>query len=289
MRVLVTGAAGQLGRALVASAPKGAEVIAAGRDILNLAEGDVAARVRDIAPDLILNAAAYTAVDKAEEEPDLAQAVNGDAVAAMTETGIRLVHFSTDYVLAGKSARPAPSDAPVGPLGVYGRTKLAGEQAALDAGALVLRTAWVYASGGRNFVHAMLGRMTQGTDLRVVADQVGTPTHAASLARAAWALADAGATGIHHFTDAGVASWYDFAVAISEEGRAAGLFEHDVAITPIRTEDYPTPAQRPAYSVLDCHATWAITGYPRHWRDELRPMLGEVERHAREQGTSNAR
>lgn len=288
MRILVTGATGQLGRALVASAPERAEVIAAGRDTLDLASADVGARVREIAPDLILNAAAYTAVDKAEEEPDLARTINADAVAAIAGTGIRLVHFSTDYVLPGDRAQPARADATVGPLGVYGRTKLAGEQAALAARALVLRTAWVYASGGKNFVHAMLGRMEQGMDLRVVADQVGTPTHAASLARAAWALAGARETGIHHFTDAGVASWYDLAVAISEEGRAAGLFDHDVAITPIRTEDYPTPARRPRFSVLDCHATWAITGYPRHWRDELRTML-EDERHAREQGTSDAR
>lgn len=275
--MLVTGAAGQLGRALVASAPAGVELVAADRGVLDLAQDDIAARVRALAPDLILNAAAYTAVDKAEEEPELARTVNGDAVAAMAETGISLIHVSTDYVLSGDRARPAlPSDS-VAPLGVYGATKLMGEDAAIAADALVVRTAWVYAAQGRNFVHAMLGRMKQGIDLRVVADQIGTPTHAASLARALWALADAGTTGLHHFTDAGVASWYDFAVAIAEEGRAAGLFDHAVAIASIRTEDYPTPAARPAYSVLDCHATWAITGVPRHWREELRAMLAELE------------
>lgn len=276
MRVLVTGATGQLGRALAASAPAGVEVLAAARDQLDLLDGDVGARVSDLAPDLILNAAAYTAVDKAEEDAALAQRINGDAVAELAATGIRLVHVSTDYVLPGDRAHPARPDDPVGPLGAYGRTKLEGEQAALAAGALVVRTAWVYAAEGKNFVHAMLGRMKQGTDLRVVADQIGTPTHAASLARALWSLAKVEATGLHHFTDAGVASWYDFAVAISEEGRALGLFDHQVAITPIPTEDYPTPAARPAYSVLDCHTTWAITGVPRHWRDELRSMLREL-------------
>lgn len=276
MRVLVTGAAGQLGRALVASAPEGVELVAPTRDTLDLAGGDIAARVRALAPDLILNAAAYTAVDKAEEEAALAQRINGDAVAEMVGTGIRLVHVSTDYVLPGDRAHPARPDDATGPLGVYGRTKLAGEQATLAANALVVRTAWVYAASGRNFVHAMLGRMKQGTDLKVVADQIGTPTHAASLARALWALADARATGLHHFTDAGVASWYDFAVAIQEEGRALGQLDRPVAITPIRTEDYPTPAARPAYSVLDCQTTWAITGHPKHWREELRAMLREI-------------
>lgn len=275
MKVLIAGAGGQLGRALQASAPAGHIVIApaeAGFDITN-AEA-VARTIAEHAPDLVINAAAYTAVDKAEAEPALARRINAEAVAILAAHAPALVHISTDFVFDGTAHSPIPQDATPGPLGVYGGTKLAGERAALkNPHALVVRTAWVYAAQGANFVHTMLRLMRERDQVRVVADQLGTPTHAASLARALWALIAANAHGLHHYTDAGTASWYDFAVAIQEEALALGLLPRTVPIVPIATQDYPTPAARPAYGILDKTETWAITGIPSHWRTELRTCL----------------
>lgn len=275
MRVLITGGNGQVGRALLASAPSDFDAISAAREELDIIEDDAVEKIAKIAPDLIINAAAFTAVDRAEDERGTAETVNADAVLRLTETGIPLVQISTDYVFDGRLGRPARPDDHARPMNAYGATKLAGEKAALDVDALVVRTAWVYAAEGRNFVTAMLSRMRDGQDLRIVADQVGTPTHAASLARSIWALVEAKERGIHHFTDAGAASWYDFAVAIAEEAETIGLIDTAPAIAPIKTEDYPTPAKRPHLSLLDCHATWAVTGTPKHWRTELRKMLKE--------------
>ncbi len=195
-----------------------------------------------------------------------------------TRVGARLVHVSTDFVFDGARSTPYPPDATPAPLGVYGRSKAEGEAAALAApGALVVRTAWVYAAHGRNFALIMLRFMRERPELHVVADQIGTPTHAASLARALLGLAGAGADGIWHYTDAGIASWYDFAVAIAEEAHAFKLIPAMPRITPIATRDYPTPARRPAYGVLDKTATSAVLGHPAaHWRAELRLMLAEL-------------
>jgi dTDP-4-dehydrorhamnose reductase len=201
------------------------------------------------------------------------------AEAART-AGARFVHFSTDFVFNGKSNIPYGRDAAPDPLSVYGRTKLEGERrvAATAANALIIRTAWVYAADGANFVNTMLRVMRERGRVRVVADQLGSPTHASSLARATWALVAARARGIHHFTDAGIASWYDFAVAIAEEGGAAGLLDRAPNVEPIPAADYPTPARRPAYGVLDKQATWEAIGYiPAHWRTELRTMLKELK------------
>lgn len=284
MKVLVTGVNGQLGRALAATAPAGTALVALDRAALDIGdEKAVRARVDAERPDLILNAAAYTAVDRAESEQDAAARINtkgpGNLATAAAGLGARLAHVSTDFVFDGASSRPyLPTDTP-SPLGVYGATKRGGEEAVLAAlpDALIVRTAWVYSATGHNFVHTMLRLMRERGQVSVVADQIGTPTHAPSLARAIWALADAEAAGIHHFTDAGVASWYDFAVAIAEEAADIGLIER-ANVLPIRTEDYPTPARRPAYGVLDKSATWAITGTAGHWRTELRLMLAELKR-----------
>ena len=278
MKVLVTGANGQLGRALRACAPAEARIVARGRDTLDCTDAAaVAALVEAEAPDLILNAAAYTAVDKAESEEDAAYAANATAVANLAATGVRLVHVSTDFVFDGLSGVPYPPDAPTSPVSVYGRTKLAGERAA-GADALIVRTAWVYASTGGNFVRTMLGLMASRPQVRVVADQIGTPTHAPGLAAALWTLARQGATGLHHYTDSGTASRYDFAVAIQEEALAAGLIGHAVPVVPIATADVPTPARRPYYAVLDKTATVAALGGPApHWRAQLRTMLGGIK------------
>lgn len=281
MKVLITGANGQLGQALQATAPAGVSIIATGSAELDVCDAAaVEALVSAERPDAIFNAAAYTAVDKAESEEALAERINTGAVAhlarAAAMTGARLVHVSTDFVFDGLSGVPYAPDAPTAPLGAYGRTKLSGERAA-GPDALIVRTAWVYGSRGGNFVRTMLRLMAERDEVRVVADQIGTPTFAASLADALWRLDAAGAKGLFHYTDSGAASWYDFAVAIQEEALAIGLLERAVPIIPIETSDYPTPARRPHYSVLDKSATFALLGGPApHWRVNLREMLKEI-------------
>ncbi|MCG2840245.1 dTDP-4-dehydrorhamnose reductase [Sandaracinobacter sp. RS1-74] len=284
MKILIAGAAGQLGRALQATAPAGAEIVAppeAEFDILNPAQ--VAAVVSAARPDLLVNAAAYTAVDKAEGDYDTALAVNATAAAglakAAADAGARFAHVSTDFVFDGLSPTPYPPDATPAPIGAYGETKLKGEEQvrAAHPDALIVRTAWVYAAEGNNFVRTMLRLMRERPEIRVVADQIGSPTHAASLARAIWALDAAGASGLYHWTDAGVASWYDFAVAIRDEALAIGLLSAHVPVVPIRTSDYPTPAKRPHMSVLDKTSSWAVTGPAAHWREELRLALKEMK------------
>jgi dTDP-4-dehydrorhamnose reductase len=283
MRALIVGGEGQVGRALADVAPADAEIIRYGSATLDITDGRaVEDAVASIRPDLLFNAAAYTAVDRAEQDADRAMAVNatavGDLARAARMAGARFVHISTDFVFDGTATRPYAPDALAHPLGVYGRTKLAGEKLAGDD-ALIVRTAWVYAVTGRNFVHTMLRLMAHGQPVRVVADQVGAPTFAPSLARALWTLAMRGAKGVHHYTDAGVTSWHGFAVAIQEEALAAGLLSGAVPVVPIATADYPTPARRPAYSVLDTSATYAALGAPPpHWRDNLRSMIGALAR-----------
>jgi dTDP-4-dehydrorhamnose reductase len=289
VKVLVTGAAGQLGRALLATAPTGPDVLGLTRAELDLSDtAAIAALVAREKPGLIINAAAYTAVDRAESDADAAYAVNRDAAGALASAaasaGARLVHVSTDFVFDGQASTPYAPDAPTAPLGVYGASKLAGEKAVRAAltGALIVRTAWVYAADGQNFVRTMLRLMGERDEVRVVADQIGTPTHARSLARAIWTLsavsaAGTGVLGTYHWTDAGVASWYDLAVAIQEEALGLGLLTRAVPVRPIATSDYPTPAQRPAYSVLDKRSTWALAGEARHWRAELRDCLSEMK------------
>lgn len=277
MKVLVAGAAGQLGRALQASVPPGVTLVAPAEAEFDITDpASVAAIVDKAMPDVIINAAAYTAVDKAEAEPEIAQRINADAVANLAAHGRRLVHVSTDFVFDGTASQPyAPAALPC-PISVYGRSKRDGEIAA-GANALIIRTAWVYAAAGNNFVHTMLRLMRERQEIRVVADQIGTPTHVAGLARTIWTLLADGRTGLWHWTDAGVASWYDFAVAIEEEALAFGLLDKRITIIPVGTSDYPTPARRPAYGLLDKSATWAVTGPAAHWRSELRLCLAAIK------------
>ena len=286
-RALITGAGGQVGLALRERAPRGWVVIACDRGELDVTVGDDVRRVIGSArPTLVIHAAAYTAVDAAESDPARAEAVNAGGTAhvvdAVRRAGARLVHLSTDFVFDGSSGRPyAPNDHPA-PLGVYGRTKLAAEQASLGLGegAVVVRTAWVYSRHGQNFVRTMLGLMREQDSVGVVSDQVGTPTWALSLADALWAVAERPALhGVMHWTDAGVASWYDFAVAIQEEALAAGLLERAVPVRPLSSGEYPTAARRPAYSVLSKGESWTALGLtPPHWRVNLRRMLQELTR-----------
>ncbi|KPF61798.1 dTDP-4-dehydrorhamnose reductase [Porphyrobacter sp. AAP60] len=280
MKVLITGASGQLGGALQRLAPAWAELNAIDSNDCDFTDVSMLrARLTVEAPDVILNAAAYTAVDKAEGAEDLARAINADAieamVAAMAETGGKLVHVSTDFVFDGTATRPYRPDDTRNPLSAYGRTKAEGEDH-LRPEDLLVRTAWVYEAGGANFVRTMIRLMNEREELGVVADQVGAPTWATGLARTLWALVEKGATGTFHHCDDGAISWYEFAVAIAEEAHALGLVARIPAIRPITTAEYPTPATRPAYSLLDCSATRALLGEsPVPWRDNLRLMLKE--------------
>lgn len=282
MRVLVTGAAGQVGRALAASVPDSWTCVALDRAGMDLADArSIRAAIATHEPDVIINAAAYTAVDRAESEPDLAMAINGTAVgvlaAGMAARKGRLVQVSTDFVFDGSRHRAWLPHDPLAPLGAYGRSKAAGELAA-GSDALIVRTSWVHAAGGANFVRTMLRLMAEREEVRVVADQIGAPSWASGLAEVLWALVGKDARGVFHHSDAGVASWYDFAVAIQEEALALGLLVRVARIVPIATADYPTPAARPAFSLLDSSATRALLDQPAvHWRGNLRKMLIEEQ------------
>lgn len=284
MRVLLTGAAGQVGRAVQSRPPAGVQLRSLDRAALDISDEQAVQReVAGFAPDVIINAAAYTAVDRAESEPALASAINAAgpgylAQAARSLPGCRLLHISTDYVFDGAGDRPyLPQDTPR-PLSSYGRSKLAGEIAVLErlpGRATVLRTAWVYAAQGRNFLLTMLRLMRERGAVRVVADQKGSPTAAAAIAEALWRIAARPQVhGILHWTDAGITSWYGFACAIAEEGAALGLIDGAVAVQPISTAEYPTPARRPANSALDCSSTSALLELaPTPWRARLRDTL----------------
>lgn len=283
MRVLITGANGLIGGALTRLAPAWADINAIDVDDCDFTDiSMLRARLVVEAPDVILNAAAYSDVDRAEREEDLARAINAEAVEAMVEamaeTGGKLVHVSTDLVFDSSATRPYLPNDVRNPLSAYGRTKAEGEDH-LRPKDLLVRTSWVYEAGGSNFVRSMIRLMQEREELGLVADQIGAPTWATGLARIIWALVDKGASGTFHHCDDGAASWHEFAVAISEEAHALGLIPHIPVIRPITTAEYPTAALRPAYSLLDCSATRALLGdAPVHWRENLRLMLSEEAR-----------
>ena len=280
---LITGAGGQLGIELQAAAPAGWRVIACGSAELDVTRTEaVDAALERERPAVVFHTAAYTAVDAAEEDPAAAEAVNAGGAAhvarAARRVAARLIHVSTDFVFDGAQGRPYTTGDRPNPLGAYGRSKLGGEREVLritEGRALVLRTAGVYSSRGRNFVLTMLRLMQERDELGVVSDQIGTPTWARPLAGALWAAAGrAELRGIHHWTDAGVASWYDFAMAIQDEALRLGLLSRAIPIRPLRSEEYPARARRPSYSVLDTSATRSALGLTAaHWRVNLRTML----------------
>ena len=288
LRVLVTGANGQVGTALLATAPVAWIVRGAGHAELDITRADVVDRcVADFRPDVVINAAAYTAVDRAETEREIAARINVDGAAnlarAAAAANAKVIHVSTDFVFDGQRSSPYRPDDEPAPLCVYGATKLAGERAVLAIlpdRATIVRTAWVYAATGQNFVRTMLRLMRERGQVRVVADQVGTPTSAGSLAEVLWQFAARrDLSGTFHWTDAGVASWYDLAVAVAEEGTAAGVIAARPVVEPITTQDYPTAARRPAYSVLDKRSTLAALGVRGvHWRERLRTVIQELSR-----------
>jgi len=285
MKVLVLGGGGQIASAVCAAAPAQHRVVSRTRAELDIGDQAAVARaLADSGADWVVNAAAYTAVDLAEDQPRQAIAVNDTAVgvlaAAAAHAGCRLLHLSTDFVFDGRSTHAYLPTDQTNPLSVYGTSKLAGERQVLgpDGTGIVLRTAWVYAATGRNFVLTMLRLMRDKEQVSVVCDQIGTPTWSASAAGAIWGLIQAAAPGgVYHWTDLGVASWYDFAVAIQDEALARGLLPRAVPIVPILSTAYPTRARRPAFSVLDTASTRALLEVPaRHWRHNLRTMLDEL-------------
>ncbi|MFO0829776.1 MAG: dTDP-4-dehydrorhamnose reductase [Phycisphaerales bacterium] len=284
MTTLVTGAGGQLATELERSAPPGRRVVALDEQTLDIRDRDRVRRVvRDVAPQAIVNAAAYTAVDKAESQQELAFAVNRDGARHVAEAaaavGAMLVHVSTDFVFDGEACVPYAPDAQPNPLSVYGQSKLEGDRAVRDAcaGAAIVRTAWLYAASGHNFVRTMLRLMNERGAVRVVSDQIGTPTSARGLAECCWRIVERRASGLWHWTDAGVASWYDFACAIGEIGAEVGILRSPPTVEPIRTSDFPTAAKRPSYSVLDKTSTWNLLGLKApHWRLPLRVVIEEM-------------
>ena len=270
--LLVTGANGQLGQEL--RLLLGNRAVYAGRAELDIAdESAVKAFFEAQSFDFVINCAAYTAVDRAEDEAEAADRANRLGPALLARYGRRIVHVSTDYVFDGTSCRPYRENDATNPVSVYGKTKLAGEEAVLNEAetAVIIRTAWVYSSFGKNFVKTMRRLGSERDSLGVVFDQVGTPTYAADLASAITAMLPQTAPGmkdVFHYSNEGVTSWYDFAVAIMEE---AGL---SCAVRPIESADYPTRAARPAFSVLNKAKIKKDFGLSiPHWRDGLKRCL----------------
>jgi dTDP-4-dehydrorhamnose reductase len=288
-KIAVVGADGQVGQELQHALRPLGELHLFNRQSLDLSQPDTITQVLEpLQPSVIVNAAAYTAVDKAESEPELAQTINAIAPTQLAKLAqslnATLIHISTDYVFDGTKGSPYLTSDLTHPMSVYGQSKLDGErgiQAYCDRH-YILRTAWVYGSYGKsNFVKTMLRLGADRTELKVVADQIGTPTWAKSIAEAIAALiqtleTEPAPSGIYHFTNSGVASWYDFVIAIFEEARSLGIPLKIEQVLPITTADYPTPAQRPSYSVLSLQDIMPILGgAPLHWRAALRLMLKE--------------
>jgi dTDP-4-dehydrorhamnose reductase len=289
MRLLVFGTTGQVAREIARAAPaRGVVLTALGRAEVDLADSVAcAAAVMAAEADAVVNAAAYTAVDRAESEPDLAHAVNAAAPGAMAEAaaarGLPFLHVSTDYVFDGTPGRPWREDDPTGPLGVYGRSKLEGEAAVAVAGGphAILRTAWVFSAHGTNFVKTMLRVGAERDALRVVDDQLGGPTPARAIAEALVTIAEGfaagrGVSGVFHFAGAPETSWAGFARAIFA-ARAEQTGSRVPEVVPIPTRDYPTPARRPLNSVLDCTRIRETYGIAQpDWRAGLRAVLEEI-------------
>jgi len=285
-RWLVTGAGGQLGRAALALAPElGVTAVALTRAELDVADASAVKRALDeLRPDVVLNCAAFTAVDRCENEPALAERGNAEAPGVLARAcrgQALLVHLSTDYVFDGSASRPIPEDAPVGPLSVYGRSKLAGEENVRAAGGqhLIVRTQWVFGAGA-NFVRTILRAAANGAPLRVVEDQLGRPTWTHSLARGIFAAVSANARGVLHLTNEGIASFFELAREVCAEGARRGLCPK-VEVTPIPTSEMPRPATRPAYGVLGLARARALGIRAPHWRDALVQYL-DAEREGRD-------
>lgn len=291
-KILLIGSQGQLGRELEPLLTNIGSLISLSRNELDLTQPDLITKViTEEKPQIIINAAAYTAVDKAETETSIANAVNGVAPGVMARAAetinASLIHISTDYVFDGSKNTPYLETDTPNPIGAYGKSKLQGEQEIQKTNAhyLIVRTAWVYGVYGKqNFVKTMLRLAKEREVLKIVSDQVGTPSWAGDIAEAIASLAKLNLdplhkspSGIYHFTNSGVASWYDFAIAIFAEAAKRAYQLQIKEVIPITTAEYPTPAQRPAYSVLSNRKLNEVLGnYPPYWRDSLLTMLDQL-------------
>ena len=285
-KILITGASGQLGYELQRTAPSYYELIPCDLDTLDITQLNAIEQLVDKQkPDIIINAAAYTAVDKAEEETNLAWQVNHlgaeNLAKIATAKQLKLIHISTDFIFDGKQSNPYLEEAYNGsPISVYGESKLAGENSVLTFApnnSLIIRTAWLYSAHGNNFVKSMLRLMQSKESLGIVADQIGTPTWAKTLAEVIWMLENNDEAGVYHCSDNGVASWYDFSVNIQKIAVRLGLLDKTIPIKAIKTESYPLPAARPAYSVMDKTKTEiSVKKSLPHWQDSLENMLKEL-------------
>jgi dTDP-4-dehydrorhamnose reductase len=280
----VTGSQGQLGSSLMTSAPGSLNVFGRSRDDCDITDHRaVNAVFKELDPNVVINAAAYTAVDRAELEPAKAFAANAigarNVADAARQAGARMIHISTDYVFDGSQTVPYTPASKARPLNTYGKSKLEGEQTVLatDETALVIRTGWLYSGGQNNFLQKILNRLLVNSPLKVVDDQVGVPTLTSDLALAIWSCVDLpGQRGIHHWVNNGTASWYEFAQRIREVALNAGILRSAAAVVPISSSSYPAGALRPSYSVLDSTSLWKVLGTPRHWHNALDDLLEDI-------------
>ncbi len=284
--ILLLGAGGQLGRLVAEQALPEVRLLSLPRDMLDVADSfAVKLALEETRPDIIINCAAYTAVDRAEAEVELAFAVNvrgpenlAEAMAHKT----RLIHISTDFVFTAMADRPYQPEDPVDPQSAYGKSKREGERILLEKRpdtSTIIRTSWLYSADGRNFVNTMLRLMNERDELSIVSDQFGSPTSAEGLAGIIWKFVARNVPqGLYHWSDEGVISWYDFACGIQRIALDIGLLEKEIRLIPIRTEDYPVPARRPAYSALDSSTTQALLDVKaRPWKDQLHDVLVRIK------------
>jgi dTDP-4-dehydrorhamnose reductase len=281
MKVVIIGKSGQLANELIAELPEGVEPLSLGRNDVDITSySELSAIVQQFKPNIIINASAYTAVDKAESDIDAAYALNETAIKIMAkiakENNCRFLHVSTDFVFDGESNLAYDVSSRPSPISVYGASKLAGELAITKTypeNSAIVRTSWVYSTFGNNFVKTMLRLMADKDQLGVVGDQIGCPTNAKGLAQFIWLLAGQDdLSPIYHWSDAGVASWYDFAVAIQDLGFRHGLLDKKIAISAIASSAYPTPAKRPKFSLLNSSGSH-LTCKQVYWREHLEACI----------------
>ncbi len=297
MKILLTGSEGQLGRALISYKPNNFELIAKSKKDLDITnDQECITTISKEKPKWVINASAYTLVDQAEINHQAAFSVNSNGIKnlakAMKKLGGNLLHFSTDFVFSGNQSKPYTPDQKANPINIYGKSKARGENALQESlnktnQGIILRTSWLIGSVGRNFALTILKSHKEQENISVVCDQIGSPTSTSSLARASWKLIQLKESAsinniqipnIYHYSDAGIASWYDLAIAIGEISEELGLIKKAAKVIPIPSSCYPTKALRPTFSVLDCSSTYQLLGLePLHWRSSLYELLQELK------------
>ncbi len=292
VKVLLTGATGQLGKTLIETKPNSINLVTPNRYEVDLSKPEKSIIfLEKVNPDWIINAAAYTNVDKSESESDLAFCINGKAPAIfanfLNNSGGKLLQISTDFVFNGKKNTAYSSQDKTDPINVYGKSKLLGEKETLKfKNNKVIRTSWLYSPYGRNFLKTMLKlhdlKSKSGENLRVISDQIGCPTSCKSLSEACWQILlckNSLKSKIFHWSDCGVASWYDFAAAIGELAEEKFIINNSAPVIPIRTDEYPTPAERPKLSLMNCEESYKeLCIKPKHWRKSLSDVLDQLKK-----------